>query len=125
MILRIWHGWASPENADAYRRLVDEEVAPGIIARRVPGLRHVDVLRRRSQENGQDVEFVTIMTFDDWTAVEAFAGPGGTTSFVPDDARALLSRFDEHSQHYELVGTHAAPAPASGDRTGAERPWSH
>lgn len=75
----------------------------------IPGLRHVDILRRRRSENGEEVEFVTLMTFDGWAAVEAFAGPGGTSSFVPDAARALLSRFDEHSQHYELVGSHDAP----------------
>lgn len=44
----------------------------------------------------------------DWAGVEAFAGPGGTTSFVPEDARALLSRFEEHSQHYQVVGSHDA-----------------
>lgn len=108
VIVRIWHGWASGAAADAYQRLVDQEVVPGIIARHVPGLRHVDIVRRRSAELVDEDEFVTIMTFDDWAAVEEFAGPGGTSSFVPDDARALLSRFDEHSQHYELVGSHAA-----------------
>lgn len=108
MIFRIWHGWTSRDDADAYGRLVNQEVVPGIIARDIPGLHHVDILRRRSQEHGEEVEFVTVMTFDDWAAVEAFAGAGGTTSFVPGDARALLNRFDEHSQHYELVGTHDA-----------------
>lgn len=78
MIFRIWHGWTSPDDADAYRRVVDEEVVPGIIERDIRGLRHVDILRRRRQKNGEDVEFVTIMTFDHWAAVEAFAGPGGT-----------------------------------------------
>lgn len=48
------------------------------------------------------------MTFDDWAAVEAFAGPARTTSVVPDEALRLLRRFDEHSQHYELVGAHPA-----------------
>lgn len=106
MIFRIWHGWTTRDAADAYERLVDQEVVPGIIARDLPGLHHVDILRRRSQEHAEEVEFVTVMTFEDWAAVEAFAGAGGTTSFVPRAARALLSRFDEHSQHYELVGAH-------------------
>lgn len=108
MIVRIWHGWASRDDADAYERLVDREVVPGIIDRDIPGLRHVDILRRRAQELGDEVEFVTVMTFDGWDAVEAFVGPGGTRSYVPRAARALLSRFDDHSQHYELVGTHDA-----------------
>ncbi|AYY15436.1 antibiotic biosynthesis monooxygenase [Actinobacteria bacterium YIM 96077] len=111
MIFRFWHGWTSPDNADAYEQLVDQKVVPSIIERGIPGLRHVDILRRRSQEHGDEVEFVTVMTFDDWAAVEAFAGPGGTTSFVPEAARALLSSFDADSQHYELVGSHEARAP--------------
>lgn len=105
MIFRIWHGWTSPANADAYQRLVDGEIVPAILARGIPGLRHVEILRRRDQE-GTEVEFVTIMTFDDWAAVEAFAGRGGTASVVPAEARRLLSRFDEHSQHYDRVGAH-------------------
>lgn len=106
MIVRIWHGWAPRDRADAYQQLVDQEVVPGILDRGIPGVRQVEVLRRRGAEQDDEVEFATIMVFDDWAAVEAFAGPGGTAAYVPDDARALLSRFDEHSQHYEVVATH-------------------
>ncbi len=111
MILRIWHGWTSPEDADAYQRLVDHDIVPGIIERDISGLRHVDILRR-SDHDGEEVEFVTTMTFDNWRAVEAFAGPGGGTSVVPEEAQRLLSRFDQHSQHYELVGSHPARGSA-------------
>lgn len=107
MILRIWHGWATADTADAYQRLVDEQVVPGIMDRGIPGLRHVDIVRRRGEVGGE-VEFATIMAFDDWAAIEAFAGPGGTTSYVPTEARRLLSRFDDHSQHYDLVAAHNA-----------------
>lgn len=109
MIIRAWHGWTTPDDADAYARLLDQHVVPGIIERDIPGLRHVDILRRRGQEQpGEEHEFLTLMVFDDWGAVEAFAGPTGTTSVVPEEARALLSRFDEHSQHYELIASHRA-----------------
>ncbi len=118
MIIRLWHGWTAPENADAYAQLLDQQVVPGIVERRVPGMRHVDILRRRDAEQEGEHEFVTLMAFDDWTAVEAFAGPGGTTSVVPEAARALLSRFDAHSQHYELVGSHAG-TPSAHDAGGA------
>ncbi|WP_207943154.1 hypothetical protein [Actinomadura sp. KC345] len=43
------------------------------------------------------------MTFDDWAAVEAFAGTDPTAAVVPPAARAVLRRFDTESQHYELV----------------------
>ncbi len=110
MILRIWHGWTRPNAADAYQRLLDEEIVPGILARQINGLRDVRVLRHRDA-SVDEVEFVTLMQFEHWGAVETFAGPGGTTSVVPDAARRLLSRFDDHSQHYELVATHSAMAP--------------
>ena len=45
-IVRLWHGWARGENATSYQKLLDEEIAPAIIARDVPGLRRLDILRR-------------------------------------------------------------------------------
>ena len=30
MIARIWNGWTTPENADAYERLLREDIFPGI-----------------------------------------------------------------------------------------------
>jgi hypothetical protein len=43
MICRLWRGWTTPENADAYERVVRSEVIPGIEARehRARCLRHV------------------------------------------------------------------------------------
>lgn len=104
--LAHWHGWTTPANADAYAQLLDQHVVPGIVERRIPGLHRVDVLRRRGQEQNEEQEFLTLMAFDDWGAVETFAGPGGTPSVVPAEARALLERFDEHSQHYGMVASH-------------------
>lgn len=109
MILRLWYGWTPRDAADAYQRLLDEEIVPGILARQIDGLRDVRVLRHRAHGDSE-VEFVTIMQFDNWEAVERFAGPGGTTSVVPVAARRLLSRFDDHSQHYDVVGVHNAAA---------------
>lgn len=41
MICRLWRGWTTPENADAYERIVRGEVIPGIEARKIPGFRHI------------------------------------------------------------------------------------
>lgn len=101
MINRIWHGWTTTENADAYQRLLEHEIAPGIAGRGIAGARGPRLLRRPTR-NGE-VEFVTIMSFPDWAAVEEFAGPGGLTAVVPPAARQLLKRFDEESTHYEVV----------------------
>jgi hypothetical protein len=37
MICRVWRGWTTKDNADAYERVVQGEVIPGIEARRIPG----------------------------------------------------------------------------------------
>ncbi len=107
MILRVWHGWTTSENADAYEELLTTSIVPGIISRTIPGLAGVDILRRTDPHDA-DVEFVTLMSFDDWSAVETFAGPERRSSIVPPAAREVLKRFDAHSQHYELVSHHTA-----------------
>jgi hypothetical protein len=104
MILRTWRGWTStPESAEAYEKLLNGTIAPGIMRRGIAGLRDLSVFRRL---DGSDTEFLTVMTFDDWAAVSEFAGPDATASVVPAEARALLARHDEHSQHYELLERH-------------------
>lgn len=106
-ILRVWSGWTTPENAAAYEELLNGTIAPGIIARGVPGLRELAVLRRRAGDgDGGDPHFLTLMSFEDWAAVEAFAGPDAGASVVPPAARALLARHDARSQHFELLRRH-------------------
>lgn len=99
MILRIWHGWTIPSNADAYETLLKEEIFTGIGGRKISGYRGIHLLRRAL---GSEMEFVTIMTFDDIEAVRQFAGQDYEAAVVPPKARALLARFDQRSQHYEL-----------------------
>ncbi len=98
MIIRIWHGWTKPENADAYENLLKTEVFPAIEAKGVKGYSSIELLRRPT---GNEVEFITMMRFDSFGAVKDFAGPDYEAAFVPEKARAILSRFDERSQHYE------------------------
>ena len=100
MIARIWHGWTEPEHADTYERLLKEEIFAGIAAQKVPGYHGIRLLRRSVGQN--EVEFVTIMWFDSWQAVKQFAGNDYEQAVVPPKARAVLSRFDQRSQHYEV-----------------------
>jgi antibiotic biosynthesis monooxygenase (ABM) superfamily enzyme len=100
MISRIWHGWTTPENANAYETLLRHEIFAGIAAREIAGYRGIHLLRR---DLGAETEFVTIMWFDSLDAVRAFAGENYQGAVVPPKARALLSRFDAHSQHYEVL----------------------
>jgi antibiotic biosynthesis monooxygenase (ABM) superfamily enzyme len=99
MILRIWHGWTSPANADIYEALLKEEIFVGIGDRGSPGYHGIRLLRR---DLGSEVEFVTIMTFENLDAVRQFAGEDYEAAFVPPKARAVLAHFDQRSQHYEV-----------------------
>jgi hypothetical protein len=99
MICRIWRGWTTIENAQAYEDLLRGTVIPGIEARGIAGFRHIDLMRRDLPD---DVEFATIMWFDDVDAVKAFVGPDFEVAHVPASARAVLSRFDERALHYEV-----------------------
>jgi heme-degrading monooxygenase HmoA len=100
MISRIWHGWTTPANADAYESLLRSEIFQGIQDRQIAGYRGIHLLRRTLEDK---VEFVTIMWFDSLDAVRTFAGEDYETAVVPPKARALLSRFDARSQHYEVI----------------------
>lgn len=102
MISRIWHGWTTPANADAYEHLLRNEIFPGIIGRKFSGFRTIELLRR---DIGEEVEFVTIMWFDTIEAVIAFAGQDYEVGVVPPKARAVLKRFDATSQHYQIIET--------------------
>jgi len=97
-IMRIWHGYTAPENADAYEQLLKNDILPGI--HRIDGYLGAHLLRR---EAGGEVEFVTITTWESWEAVERFGAEGHGGAVVPARARELLSRFDDEAQHY--VGT--------------------
>jgi heme-degrading monooxygenase HmoA len=99
LISRVWHGWTTPRNADAYEALLKEEVFVGIRGRKITGYRGIHLFRR---DLGDEVEFVTVMWFDSLDAVRAFAGEDFEVAVVPPKARALLCRFDERSQHYEV-----------------------
>lgn len=105
MIVRIWRGWTTPENADAYEHIVSAEVLPGISERGVPGYHGAFLLRRTLVD---EVEFATIMQFDSLEAVRAFAGDDHEAAYVPPRAREVLARFEQKSAHYDVLQAPAA-----------------
>lgn len=100
MICRLWRGWTTPENADAYERIVRGEVIPGIEARKIPGFRHIDLMKRVA---GGEVEFQTLMWFDSLEAIVAFMGEDYAVSHVPAAAQEVLDRFDDRAAHFEVI----------------------
>jgi heme-degrading monooxygenase HmoA len=99
MICRIWHGWTTPANADAYEALLRQEIFKAIAERNLKGYHGIELLRRTGDT---EVEFVTMMWFDSLDAVRGFAGAEYEVAVVPQSARALLRRYDKRSSHYEV-----------------------
>ncbi len=100
MIARIWHGYTTFERADAYEKLLKEEIFVNIRGRKIQGFREIQLLRRELEN---ETEFITIMWFDSLDAVRIFAGEDYEVAVVLPKARELLSHFDQRSQHYEVM----------------------
>jgi uncharacterized damage-inducible protein DinB len=109
MIGRLWHGWTAPANADAYEALLRSEILPGI--HRVDGYHGACLLR---SDGGGEVAFVTLTFFDSIEDVKAFAGDDYEKAVILPHARALLSRADATSKHYQVMHMPDASAFGSG-----------
>ena len=101
-IRRIWHGWTIPQNADEYKNLLRNEIFLSIEAKNIPGYRGIELLRR---DHGDEVEFITVMTFDSIQSVIDFQGEDYQRSYVPASAQRVLKRWDQVSDHYEVIET--------------------
>src|SRR5258707_12447331 len=99
MISRIWFGWTTQQNADAYEKLLKTEIFPRIVGRKILGFRRIELLRRPDDD---EVEFVTIMWFDSLGAMKAFAGDSYQLAVVPPPARALLQGCEDRAGHYDV-----------------------
>ena len=97
MIARVWRGWTSLEKADAYEKLLREQVLPGL--RQIDGYRGGYILR---QEGEDEVEFVVMNFFDSLEAVRAFAGSDYTVPVFEPEARRLLAKVEPLARHYEV-----------------------
>jgi uncharacterized damage-inducible protein DinB len=107
MIGRLWHGWTLPSNADAYEQFLRSEVLPGI--HRVQGYHGACLLRK---DGDGEVAFVTLTFFDTMDDVKAFAGEDYEKAVILPHARALLSKADPTSKHYQVM--HMPDASAFG-----------
>ena len=99
MIARIWHGWTKPEDANAYEKLLRDEIFPSIAARNIEGYCGAELFVR---EDGHEVEFVTLLRFDSMDAVAKFAGPDASKPVIFPKAEALITRM-EQARHYRVA----------------------
>jgi antibiotic biosynthesis monooxygenase (ABM) superfamily enzyme len=99
MIARIWHGWTRQADAQAYENLLRDEIFPSIAARKIRGYRSAELFIR---EDGDEVEFVTLLRFDSMDAVREFAGDDASKPVIFPKAEALIMRM-EQAQHYRIA----------------------
>lgn len=108
MIARIWRGWTSREDAEAYVRYMEEVGAPDSLG--TPGNRGFSVLHR---PDGDREEFLTISLWDSLESIRAFAGDEIERAvFYPEDDRYLVER-ELTVLHYDYRSTETDPAPAA------------
>ena len=98
MIVRIWRGQSTVENADAYSRHITGTVFPSLT--KIRGHRGAYLLRR---ETGGRIEFLAVTLWDSMQAVWEFAGDNPETAVVEPEARAVLAEFDRFVRHYDVV----------------------
>ena len=101
MIARMWHGYTTPEYADAYEATLKPELLPGLS--KVPGFLGSYLFRRSS---GDEVEFITIILWESYDALRSIAGENYETAIVPQERRKYLKRFDGKAQHYQVSSAH-------------------
>jgi heme-degrading monooxygenase HmoA len=101
-VARVWRGWTTVENADAYQAVVDGEVLPAIFERRIPGLVSAHLLRADKSEDGE-IEFTTIIWFESLDSVENFMGEDYQRAHVPENAKAVLKRFESEAKHFHIL----------------------
>jgi len=99
MIARTWRGWSpTAAAADAYERHFAAEVAAHL--REVPGFRGARLLRHPA---GDEIMFTTLVFFDSMEAVRGFAGETPDRPVLEEEARRVLTHWDDHVTHHEVV----------------------
>jgi antibiotic biosynthesis monooxygenase (ABM) superfamily enzyme len=99
MIARIWRGWTKPADANVYENMLRSEIFPSIAARKISGYHGAELFIR---EDGNEMEFVTLLRFDSMEGIKEFAGVDETRPVIYPGVEQLLTRM-ERSQHYRIA----------------------
>jgi antibiotic biosynthesis monooxygenase (ABM) superfamily enzyme len=99
MIARIWHGWTKPADAKVYEKMLRNEIFPGIAARNISGYHGAELFIR---EDGNEVEFVTLLRFDSMEGVKEFAGADESRPVIFPGVEELLTRM-KRARHYRVA----------------------
>ncbi len=99
MIARIWRGWTKPADANVYENMLRSEIFPSIAARKISGYHGAELFIR---EDGNEMEFVTLLRFDSMEGVKEFAGADESKPVLYPKVEALLTRM-ERARHYRVA----------------------
>ena len=99
MIARIWHGWTKRADAKAYEEMLRDEIFPSIAARKINGYRGAELFIR---EDGDEMEFMTLLRFDSMDGVKEFAGADETKPVIFPGVEKLLTRM-EPARHFRVA----------------------
>lgn len=102
MILRVWRAYGDASMSDRYPRHLLDKVRPEL--EKIAGFRGLFLVERRRED---EVEYVVQTLWDSMDAIRTFAGPHPERAVVEPAAAAVLLRFDETVDHYEVL---SAPA---------------
>jgi len=97
LLVLTLRGWTKPANADAYERLLRDNVLPGL--KKIEGYRGGYVLR---SDGPDEAEFVVVNLFESLEAVRQFAGPDCDVPVFEPEARRLLSKVEPTARHYDV-----------------------
>jgi antibiotic biosynthesis monooxygenase (ABM) superfamily enzyme len=99
MIARIWRGWTKRSEAETYEKMLRNEVFPMIAAQGIAGYHGAELFIR---EDGDEMEFVTLLRFESMDGVKEFAGSNETRPVIFPGVEELLTRM-EPARHYRVA----------------------
>lgn len=100
MIIRSWRGRTTEHQVSAYRAHLMAAVVPEL--QRLDGFHGARLLQRAHPAG---VEVLVLTEWTSWDAIRAFAGDDLARAVVEPAARAVLTDYDTHVEHFELVET--------------------
>ncbi len=98
-IIRTWKGWTTIENAPIYENMLINEVFPAVKRKGVEGLEKVSISTMKKKD---EVEFFLVLQFDSLDTVKMFAGENYQMAYIPDNAKLVLSRYEERIRLYRI-----------------------
>jgi heme-degrading monooxygenase HmoA len=98
VIVRTWRGRAPAENLPAYVRHFRTRVLPEL--RQIEGFLGATLLK---EIRHGEAELLVLTRWISMDAIRAFAGADLTRAVVHPDVTAILTRFDDTVQHYEVL----------------------